>query len=81
MEVGRVLFSTRLREAAMPDYRVYPVDKDNHIVAVEQVINCDTDQEAIEKARPLVNGHDVELWDGARQVGRIKTGEAQPPTV
>ena len=60
----------------MPDYRVYPV-VGNHIPAVAYVVTCDTDQEAIEKARPLVNGHDVELWQGARQVGRIKTDETR----
>jgi hypothetical protein len=54
----------------MPDYRVYPV-KDKHIVGVPAVVTCDSDEEAIEKARPLVNGHDVEVWEGARQVGRI----------
>jgi hypothetical protein len=65
----------------MPDYRVYPVDKDNHIAAVAYIVTCDTDQDAIENARPLVNGHDVELWQGARQVGRIKAEEARRPTV
>jgi hypothetical protein len=57
----------------MPDYRVYPVDKNDHVLGAPNVVTCDSDQEAIEKARPLVNGHDVELWQGARQVGRIKT--------
>jgi hypothetical protein len=61
----------------MPDYRVYPVDKSNHIVAAPHVVTCDSDEEAIEKARPLVNGHDVELWDGARQVGRIKSNDSE----
>jgi hypothetical protein len=61
----------------MPDYRVYPVDGDGHILAVAYVVTCESDQEAIEKARPLVNGHGVELWQGARQVGRIKTDEAR----
>jgi hypothetical protein len=61
----------------MADYRVYPVDKNNKFVAVAYIVTCDTDQEAIEKACPVVNGHDVELWQGARQVGRIRTGEGR----
>jgi hypothetical protein len=44
---------------------------------VPNVVTCDGDDEAIEKARPLVNGHDVEVWEGARPVGRIKTNEGR----
>ena len=38
----------------MPDYRVYPVDKNDKFVAVAYIVTCDTDQEAIEKACPVV---------------------------
>ncbi len=65
----------------MPDYRVYPVDKDNHFVAVAYIVTCDTDREAIENARPSLNGRDVELWQGARKVGRIKADAARRSTV
>ena len=49
----------------MPDYRIYAMTKDNHIVGVPQIIACDHDHEAISKAEQLVEGKDVELWDGA----------------
>jgi hypothetical protein len=59
----------------MPDYRVYPVDKYNHMLGVAQIVTCDSDQEALEKARSLIKGRDVEVWDGARRVGQLKAGE------
>jgi hypothetical protein len=59
-----------MREADMPDYRVYPIDGKGHIVDAPNVVTCDSDQEAIEQARALANSHDVELWDGARRVSR-----------
>jgi hypothetical protein len=62
-------------EAIMPDYRAYPVDANGHVLGVAVVITCDSDEEAVEKTHPIVNGHDVELWDGARFVVRIGTSE------
>ena len=61
-------------EVAMPDYRAYPITRDNHIEQPAIVISADNDDEAIEQALPLVNGHDVELWEGARLVTRLKSG-------
>jgi hypothetical protein len=61
----------------MPDYRVYPVDKDGHILGVALVVACDSDQEAIEKARSLIKGRDVEVWDGSRLVDQIEADEGQ----
>lgn len=55
----------------MPNYRIYEVSKDGHIGAPPHVVTCDTDQEAIRRARQLVNGHHVELWEGPRLVTRI----------
>jgi hypothetical protein len=54
----------------MVDYRVYRVGADGHFVGYEPLI-CRDDAEAIEKAKRLVDGHDVELWSGPRLVIRI----------
>jgi hypothetical protein len=56
----------------MPDYRVYKI-KDNHVAGTPVVITCDSDQEAIQQAKSLVDGHDVELWDGSRFVIGLKS--------
>jgi hypothetical protein len=51
----------------MPDYRAYLVGRDGHFSGFEELV-CGDDADAIEKAEQLVDGHDVELWSGARLV-------------
>jgi hypothetical protein len=55
----------------MPDYRAYLVGEDGHFFNFEEMV-CDNDAEALERARQLVDGHDVELWNGARLVELLK---------
>jgi hypothetical protein len=45
----------------MPDYRVYNIGKDGHFQQ-SVALDCETDDVAIEFAKQLVDGHDVELW-------------------
>jgi hypothetical protein len=54
----------------MPEYRAYTVGPDGHIIGVEAMV-CANDEEAIEWARRLVEGHGVELWSGSRLVIRF----------
>jgi hypothetical protein len=56
----------------MAEYRVYRV-KDNHISGPPSIIVADDDQHAIEQAKQLVDGYDIELWDGPRFVMGLKT--------
>lgn len=58
----------------MTDYRAYPITGDNHIEQPAIVVTADNDEQAIQRSLPLVNGHDVELWEGARLVTRLKSG-------
>jgi hypothetical protein len=51
----------------MPDFRVYFIGEDGHIVGVEQLANV-AEADALEKARQLLDGHDIEVWEGERQV-------------
>jgi hypothetical protein len=57
----------------MPEYRIYPISQDNHIVGAVMRVTCETDDEAVAKARQLTDGRDAELWDGIRRVGRVKS--------
>jgi hypothetical protein len=59
----------------MPHYRIYTVDIDGHISGPPSVESCGDDDEANRRAKDLLNGSDVELWDGARFVGRIRSTE------
>jgi hypothetical protein len=54
----------------MADYRAYTVEVDGHFIGVEPLI-CHNDAEAIEIAKRLIVGHDIELWSGPRLVVRL----------
>lgn len=51
----------------MPEYRAYLI-KDKHISDAPTMIEANDDAIAIEQAKQLVDGHDVELWQGPRFV-------------
>ena len=55
----------------MAEYRAYLVDTDGHFYDVVPLI-CVDDAEALEKAKPLAAGHDVELWQLDRKIATIK---------
>ena len=63
--------------ARMPEYRVYTVGRDGHFIGIEP-LTCADDSEAIQKAKHLVDGHDVELWSGPRLVIRFKHEPVRP---
>jgi hypothetical protein len=55
----------------LTEYRAYIVGLDGRFMGFEPLI-CADDAEATEKARRLVDGHDVELWSGERFVTRLR---------
>jgi hypothetical protein len=57
--------------AGMAEYRAYTIGRDGHFMAVK-ALTCADDAEAIAKAKPLVDGHDIELWSGDRFVARLE---------
>ena len=54
----------------MAEYRAYTVGRDGHFNGFEPLI-CADDAEAIEKAKRLVDGYDIELWSGERFITRV----------
>ena len=57
----------------MPSYRAYPVSKDHQVTAGPSVvITCENEQDGIRTTQQLVDGHDLELWDGPRFIIRLK---------
>ena len=58
----------------MPEYRVYKI-KSDRVAGAPVVVTCDSDQEAIQQAKKLADGHDVELWQGPRFVIGVKSGD------
>ena len=61
----------------MAEYRAYTVADDGHFDGFEPLI-CDNDDDALAKARGLLDGKDIELWSGERLVIRL-TGRKSPP--
>jgi hypothetical protein len=55
----------------MSAYRVYFIDRENHISRAPEVIECVNDDEASDKALGFVDGHDVEVWNLSRLVVRL----------
>lgn len=55
----------------MVDYRAYILASDGRI-AKGIDLDCANDEEAKQAAERLVNGHDVELWQGPRKVDRLR---------
>ena len=55
----------------MADYRAYIIGIDGHFLRAIELV-CPDDEIAKEYAKQLVNGHDVELWQGERKVTAFK---------
>ena len=56
--------------APMPEYRAYIIGVDGQFIR-SVVLLCHDDEDAKEYAKQLVDGHDVELWQGQRRVERF----------
>jgi hypothetical protein len=63
----------------VPAYRLYAIKDANRVASRPTVVECPTDADAIEKAKTLINGLDIEIWDGARAVTRLRPSDKEPP--
>jgi hypothetical protein len=57
----------------MPEYRVYQLDSCGHVDRPPDRFNCEDDEAAIARAKQLVDGRDVELWQLDRLVVRFES--------
>jgi hypothetical protein len=55
----------------VPAYRLYKLRDADQIAGSPVVIECDSDAEVIAKAKAMLDGLDVEVWDGPRVVVRL----------
>jgi hypothetical protein len=51
----------------MAEYRAYILDEDGHVSRAIPFV-CADDEAAKKYARQFVDGRDVELWQGSRQI-------------
>jgi len=56
----------------MPGYRIFRIDEEGHIKGPAAEVVCNTDEEAIERARQYVDGLAVEVWDRDRLVKLVE---------
>jgi hypothetical protein len=72
----------------MRDYRVYVIGQEGHFINVID-LSCEDDNAAIKATKPLIDGHDLELWQRDRRIARFDSrpkdtagwlnGELKPP--
>jgi hypothetical protein len=59
----------------MTVYRIYTLDPEDHVTGPPQIIVCTDDQEAMRQARQRLDAKPIEVWDGAKRVGRLEPKE------
>lgn len=67
--LNRVTVLWRVR--VVRHYRIYFLDSGGHVSRPPVVNECDSDQEASEKARQYIDGHDIEVWRGEYLVAQF----------
>ncbi len=58
----------------MPDYRLFFLTAENHIVD-HLVHKCSDDLDALDKARGLAINHSIEIWQAKRRVALVTRGD------
>jgi hypothetical protein len=64
------VFDRDFRGGIIPEYRTYIIGNDGHFLEAVPLV-CADDAEATEKAKRLVDGHDVELWQRDRKIAAL----------
>ena len=62
----------------MPDYRIYKLNALGHVTGHARALICEKDADVVRKVESLIDGHDVEILEGARLVGRLKSVASYP---
>ena len=60
----------------MPNYRIQILTFGNKIAGPAVEVDCQSDEEAVAKARTLLNGQDIEIWSDTRIVTRLRFADA-----
>ena len=55
----------------MREYRIFTIGPDGHFAGVPEIVKFSNDNEAIEKALPMANGADIEIWNLERRIIRL----------
>ncbi|HEY7998150.1 MAG TPA: hypothetical protein VIE87_04945 [Pseudolabrys sp.] len=55
----------------MPEYRFYRINDKGHIAGPAEGNEFPNDEAATKQAKQLLNGHDIEIWQGTRIVAYL----------
>jgi hypothetical protein len=55
----------------VPAYRLYKLKDADRIAGPSTIVECDSDAEVVAKAKVMLDGLDIEIWDGPRLVARV----------
>ena len=58
-------------DTSVNDYRIYVMDREGRVSGPSEIVTCNTDEEAVEHARQFLDDMPVEIWLGAKRVGRL----------
>ena len=61
----------------MKQYRVYTLSTFDAITRPARVLEFENDGEALKEAAQLLDGHNIEVWEGARWVARLDADSKQ----
>ena len=60
----------------MPYYRFYTIHKDGHVKGPPRDHDAPDDLAAVQAAKQLQDGHDIEIWQGPRVVAYLVPDKA-----
>jgi len=60
----------------VPHYRIYRLSN-NRIAAAPEIVEYDSDRDVTVHAKKILDGADIEVWDGPRVVIRLKSPDAK----
>ena len=60
----------------MGQYKLYYLNHAGKIFSARDV-TCVEDMDAVDMATSLLNGHDIEVWQGARRIAHVKASEQE----
>lgn len=56
----------------MPAYRAFPINESGQVFRAAIELECNSDQDAIAAAKALDVACDLDVWQGARHVCKVK---------
>ena len=56
----------------MPEYRLYTLLNGDKIAGPATRVECSSDEEAISQAKKFISGLDIEVWQDARLIARLR---------